>query len=186
MRLSRRPSPSVFSPRLPDARATAACRERPAWDADASRPKARRIPWQGGKITSNKDEALVKFLKRKQERGEQLTEAQKAALVLAAKGTKLEGGSEDAVLKAAEAAPEPEPELPSKADILGGAAARGNGTKAKGKRRPGQQGQGQQPKGKGPAKKKPLIRKLAQPKNLKLRKVPDLAKRLDQGLSSGR
>lgn len=41
---------------------------------------ARRIPWQGGAISSNKDEALRKFYQRKLQTGAQLTPQQLQAV----------------------------------------------------------------------------------------------------------
>lgn len=41
---------------------------------------AKRIPWQGGTISSNKDEALRKFYQRKLQTGAQLTPQQLQAV----------------------------------------------------------------------------------------------------------
>jgi hypothetical protein len=51
--------------------------ERNPWDPKPSTTTApRRIAWPGGQLTSNKEEALFKFLKRRQDNGEEITPAQ--------------------------------------------------------------------------------------------------------------
>jgi hypothetical protein len=51
--------------------------ERNPWDPKPSASTApRRIAWPGGQLTSNKEEALFKFLKRRQDNGEEITPAQ--------------------------------------------------------------------------------------------------------------
>jgi hypothetical protein len=51
--------------------------ERNPWDPKPSTATApRRIAWPGGQLTSNKEEALFKFLKRRQDNGEEITPAQ--------------------------------------------------------------------------------------------------------------
>ena len=68
---------------------------REPWDEVPAEPvKRRRIAWPGGKITSNKDEALVAYLSKKLERGEALTDVQRAAFDKATRGTRFEGKSE--------------------------------------------------------------------------------------------
>lgn len=46
----------------------------------AAPPEKKRIAWDGGKISTNKDQAVLSFLKKKKERGEQLTDAQREIL----------------------------------------------------------------------------------------------------------
>ncbi|KAJ1458633.1 hypothetical protein M885DRAFT_513155 [Pelagophyceae sp. CCMP2097] len=158
--------------------------ERPAFSAPVV---SRRIPWEGGKITSNKDDALVKFLKRKQERGETLNETQRAALVVAARGTPLEGKSDRDVLSAAAKARVPV-ELPSKKPAV---------LQAMSKRQQRQQPQNGRGRGRGgnaPAKKtakrpSDVARKPHKSANRSLvreKGPPTLTSRLDGGLSSGR
>ena len=85
---------------------------REPWDpAPVETVKKRRIAWPGGKISSNKDEALLMYFSKKLARGEALTDAQKTAFAHATKGTRFEGLSEeDAMALAAAEAPAREPE----------------------------------------------------------------------------
>lgn len=79
---------------------------REPWDPQPA-PKSRRIAWPGGKMSSNKDQALAAFLQRKLAQGEALSEAQQEALATACKGTQLEGKSEAECFEASRAAPKP-------------------------------------------------------------------------------
>ena len=57
----------------------------PAPDSAKANPSFKpRVPHPGGKMRSNKNEALLLFLKRKQHKGEKLTDEQVAALAAAA------------------------------------------------------------------------------------------------------
>ena len=82
---------------------------REPWDpAPVETIKKRRIAWPGGKISSNKDEALLMYFSKKLARGEALTDAQKTAFAHATKGTRFEGLSEkDAMALAAAEAKKP-------------------------------------------------------------------------------
>ena len=137
---------------------------REPWDpAPVETVKRRRIAWPGGKISSNKDEALLMYFSKKLARGEALTDAQKTAFAHATKGTRFEGLSEkDAMaLAAAEAparAPEPEEAPPPK----------------KAKKQPkGKGGKGGRGRGRGRGKGRGTRR-------------PELTARIDSGLSTGR
>ncbi|CAM9838214.1 unnamed protein product, partial [Choristocarpus tenellus] len=46
------------------------------WEVPQAPPIGKRIAWPGGKITSNKDEALANFLRRKVDKGDTLTTEQ--------------------------------------------------------------------------------------------------------------
>lgn len=87
---------------------------REPWDPQPA-SKSRRIAWPGGKISSNKDQALVAFLQRKLAQGETLSEAQQEALATACKGTQLEGKSEAECFEASRAKPQRPTKLPRSA-----------------------------------------------------------------------
>lgn len=115
---------------------------REPWDpAPPVETKRRRIAWEGGKITSNKDEALVLYFSKKLARGEALTAAQRAAFAHATRGTRFEGLSErEAMALAAAEAPAREAELepaPKKAKKRppGKGGKRGGGRGGRGKPR---------------------------------------------------
>ena len=137
---------------------------REPWDpAPVETIKKRRIAWPGGKISSNKDEALLMYFSKKLARGEALTDAQKTAFKHATKGTRFEGLSEkDAMALAAAEAParaEPEPEAPPP-------------KKAK-KQQKGKGGKGGRGRGRGRGKGRGTKR-------------PELTARIDSGMSTGR
>ena len=137
---------------------------REPWDpAPVETIKKRRIAWPGGKISSNKDEALLMYFSKKLARGEALTDAQKTAFAHATKGTRFEGLSEkDAMALAAAEAPAREPE-PVEAPAP---------KKAK-KQQKGKGGKGGRGRGRGRGKGRGTRR-------------PELTARIDSGLSTGR
>ena len=137
---------------------------REPWDpAPVETVKRRRIAWPGGKISSNKDEALLMYFSKKLARGEALTDAQKTAFAHATKGTRFEGLSEkDAMALAAAEAPAREPE-PVEAP-----------PPKKAKKQPkGKGGKGGRGRGRGRGKGRGQRR-------------PELTARIDSGLSTGR
>ena len=161
---------------------------REPWDEVPAEPvKRRRIAWPGGKITSNKDEALVAYLSKKLQRGEALTDVQRAAFDTATKGTRFEGKSEAEAMEfaAAErkalpaAAPAPAAAKAKKDGKRGG--GRGGGAKGKG----GGRGKGAKGKGRGNGGKPSGARPAKKPTLSKPKAVP-LTKRIDGGLSTGR
>ena len=162
---------------------------REPWDPVPEEPaKRRRIAWPGGKISSNKDEALVAYFSKKLERGEALTETQRTAFEHATKGTRFEGKSETECMrlaaeeKGAAPAPEPaaaaEPAPTRRAKAGGRGRGRGNkGAKAKGARGRGGAAKAKAGRGRGRGGNKQQPKKAAA--------VP-LTKRLDGSLSVGR
>eukprot|EP00614_Pseudopedinella_elastica_P006883 CAMPEP_0172599872 /NCGR_PEP_ID=MMETSP1068-20121228/20006_1 /TAXON_ID=35684 /ORGANISM="Pseudopedinella elastica, Strain CCMP716" /LENGTH=153 /DNA_ID=CAMNT_0013400277 /DNA_START=46 /DNA_END=504 /DNA_ORIENTATION=+ len=48
--------------------------------AEPKPPEKKRIAWSGGKITTNKEEATLRFLQKKKERGDTLTKDQEAII----------------------------------------------------------------------------------------------------------
>lgn len=168
---------------------------REPWDPVPEEPvKRRRIAWPGGKISSNKDEALIAYFSKKVERGETLTETQRTAFEHATKGTRFEGKSEEEAMQlAAEekavAAPKVAPlalDLESKKDGRkkgkGGKGGRGRGGGAKGGKNKGR-GNGKANGGRGRGSGK---RALGGNASSSKKTEPSLTKRLDGGLSVGR
>jgi hypothetical protein len=138
---------------------------REPWDpAPVETVKKRRIAWPGGKISSNKDEALLMYFSKKLARGETLTDAQKTAFAHATKGTRFEGLSEkDAMaLAAAEAPARAEPE-----------AVEAPPPKKAKKQQKGKGGKGGRGRGRGKGRGRGTKR-------------PELTARIDSGLSTGR
>ena len=170
---------------------------REPWDEVPAEPvKRRRIAWPGGKITSNKDEALVAYLSKKVERGEALTDVQRAAFDKATKGTRFEGKEVAEAMQfaaeerktaapAAPAAPAPKADAPSKKGRKGkgkgGGRANGNAKGGRGGGRGGGGG-GRGATGKANAKKRGAVGAGAAAKS----STAALTKRIDGGLSVGR
>ena len=99
----------------------------PASSSDAQRAHFARIAHPGGKMTTNKEEALAKFLLKRQAGKAKLSAAQAEALDRALRGTAFEAGAEaddEAALTAVAREKLPRPRPPTKPRLRARARAR--------------------------------------------------------------